>query len=87
MISLLRSLRAGAIDILSANHTCYCDPPLSAITRLSVAVCVENSSLAACVIVIPINAPGSVGSVIYFPINAPGMGRFQLPNLGVLGYG
>ena len=23
----------------------------------------------------------------FFPINAPGMGRFQLPNLGVLGYG
>ena len=27
------------------------------------------------------------GSVIFFPINAPGMGRFQLLNLGVLGYG
>ena len=26
-------------------------------------------------------------SVIFFPINAPGMGRFQLLNLGVLGYG
>ena len=26
------------------------------------------------------------GRVIFFPINAPGMGRFQLPNLGVLGY-
>ena len=25
--------------------------------------------------------------VIVFPINAPGMGRFQLLNLGVLGYG
>ena len=25
--------------------------------------------------------------VIIFPINAPGMGRFQLLNLGVLGYG
>ena len=25
--------------------------------------------------------------VIFFPINAPGMGRFQLLNLGVLGYG
>ena len=25
--------------------------------------------------------------VIFFPINAPGMGRFQLFNLGVLGYG
>ena len=24
--------------------------------------------------------------VIIFPINAPGMGRFQLLNLGVLGY-
>ena len=23
----------------------------------------------------------------FFPINAPGMGRFQLLNLGVLGYG
>ena len=27
------------------------------------------------------------GCVIFFPINAPGMGRFQLLNLGVLGYG
>ena len=27
------------------------------------------------------------GRVIFFPINAPGMGRFQLLNLGVLGYG
>ena len=27
------------------------------------------------------------GGVIFFPINAPGMGRFQLLNLGVLGYG
>ena len=27
------------------------------------------------------------GSVIFFPINAPGMGRFQLLNLGFLGYG
>ena len=27
------------------------------------------------------------GSVIFFPINAPGMGRFQLLNLGGLGYG
>ena len=27
------------------------------------------------------------GSVIFFPINAPGMGRFQLLNLGVLGFG
>ena len=27
------------------------------------------------------------GHVIFFPINAPGMGRFQLLNLGVLGYG
>ena len=27
------------------------------------------------------------GRVILFPINAPGMGRFQLLNLGVLGYG
>ena len=26
-------------------------------------------------------------SVIFPPINAPGMGRFQLLNLGVLGYG
>ena len=26
------------------------------------------------------------GRVIFFPINAPGMGRFQLLNLGVLGY-
>ena len=26
-------------------------------------------------------------SVIFFPIKAPGMGRFQLLNLGVLGYG
>ena len=25
--------------------------------------------------------------VIFFPINAPGMGRFQLLNLGGLGYG
>ena len=25
--------------------------------------------------------------VIFFPINAPGMDRFQLFNLGVLGYG
>ena len=30
-----------------------------------------------------VNADG----VIFFPINAPGMGRFQLLNLGVLGYG
>ena len=27
------------------------------------------------------------GRVIFFPINAPGMGRFQLLNLEVLGYG
>ena len=27
------------------------------------------------------------GCVIFFPINAPGMGRFQLLNLGGLGYG
>ena len=27
------------------------------------------------------------GRVIFFPINATGMGRFQLLNLGVLGYG
>ena len=27
------------------------------------------------------------GRVIFFPINAPGMGRFQLLNLWVLGYG
>ena len=27
------------------------------------------------------------GGVIFFPINAPAMGRFQLLNLGVLGYG
>ena len=27
------------------------------------------------------------GRVNFFPINAPGMGRFQLLNLGVLGYG
>ena len=27
------------------------------------------------------------GGVIFSPINAPGMGRFQLLNLGVLGYG
>ena len=27
------------------------------------------------------------GCVIFFPINAPDMGRFQLLNLGVLGYG
>ena len=27
------------------------------------------------------------GRVIFFPINASGMGRFQLLNLGVLGYG
>ena len=27
------------------------------------------------------------GRVIFFPINAPGMGRFQLLNLGGLGYG
>ena len=27
------------------------------------------------------------GRVIFFPINAPGMGRFQLLNLVVLGYG
>ena len=33
-----------------------------------------------CLIVIPVR-------VIFFPINAPGMGRFQLLNLGVLGYG
>ena len=26
-------------------------------------------------------------SVILFPINAPGIGRFQLLNFGVLGYG
>ena len=26
------------------------------------------------------------GRVIFFPTNAPGMGRFQLLNLGVLGY-
>ena len=26
-------------------------------------------------------------SVIFFPINAPGIGRFQLLNLGFLGYG
>ena len=29
----------------------------------------------------------AAGGVICFPINAPGMGRFQLLNLGVLGYG
>ena len=29
----------------------------------------------------------STDRVIFFPINAPGMGRFQLLNLGVLGYG
>ena len=33
------------------------------------------------------NAGGRPGRVIFFPINAPGMGRFQLRNLGVLGYG
>ena len=27
------------------------------------------------------------GCVIFFPINVPGMDRFQLLNLGVLGYG
>ena len=27
------------------------------------------------------------GRVIFFPINAPGVDRFQLLNLGVLGYG
>ena len=27
------------------------------------------------------------GCVIFFPINAPGMGRFQVLNLGGLGYG
>ena len=27
------------------------------------------------------------GRVIFFPINASGMGRFQLLNFGVLGYG
>ena len=27
------------------------------------------------------------GRVIFFPINAPGLGRFQLLNLGGLGYG
>ena len=27
------------------------------------------------------------GRVTFFPINAPGMGRFQLLNFGVLGYG
>ena len=30
--------------------------------------------------------PTDVGR-IFFPIDAPGMGRFQLLNLGVLGYG
>ena len=32
-----------------------------------------------------LDCPGC--GVIFFPINAPGMGRFQLLNLGVLGYG
>ena len=27
------------------------------------------------------------GRVFFFPINAPGMGRFQMLNLGFLGYG
>ena len=28
-----------------------------------------------------------IGTRNFFPINAPGMGRFQLLNLGFLGYG
>ena len=32
-------------------------------------------------------ANGVSGKRNFFPINAPGMGRFQLLNLGVLGYG
>ena len=40
-----------------------------------------------------VSMPGEVkdpigpGRVIFFPINTPGMGRFQLLNLGGLGYG
>ena len=38
-----------------------------------------------------INSPATTGygsvSISIFPINAPGMGRFQLLNLGGLGYG
>ena len=33
------------------------------------------------------NLQARPGRVLFFPINAPGMGRFQLLNLGVLGYG
>ena len=38
-------------------------------------------------IITDISCNRSPGRVICFPINAPGMGRFQLLNLGVLGYG
>ena len=49
--------------------------------------CGRNSSELSCISSAAGNQSIVPGCVIFFPINAPGMGRFQLLNLGVLGYG